>query len=138
MLTNPKQADNRLRRKGIGMTNFSDLNDKMTAVMDELMEALLPQCSPEVQAKFKAAKHDEPEHKCRWCEGHGSVFISDSPSGHPNDPGCVDVECCCPECDGEGTVDQETHDEQHEYKESYMDLVYEKVWERYTEPYEDH
>ena len=137
-MTNPKQGDNRLHRKGIGMTNFSDLNDRMTAVMNELMEALLPQCSPEVQARFRTGKHDEPEHKCRWCEGHGSVFLCDSPSGHPNDPGSVEFETGCPECEGEGTVDQETHDEQQEYDESYMDTVYDQAWERYNNRYEDY
>ena len=113
------------------MTDFSGLNGKLTGLMDELVRVVLPTASPEMQAKFKA-----DEHKCRWCEGHGSVWVSSSPSGHPNDPDSEDFECACPECDG-GLVSQAVSEEQHEYSESYMDDVYERAWEQHTTRYDE-
>jgi uncharacterized protein YodC (DUF2158 family) len=79
-LTNLKQSDNRLQRKGSGMKNFSKLNGEFTGLADELVRVVLPTASPEMQARFK-----DGNYKCRWCEGDGSVWVNDSPSGHPND-----------------------------------------------------
>ena len=113
------------------MKNFSKLNGKLTGLMDELVRVVLPTASPEMQAKFK-----DVEHKCRWCEGEGSVWINDSPSGHPNDPDSEVVECSCPECE-EGVVSQAVSEEQREYSESYMDDVYERAWEWHTTRYDE-
>jgi len=123
ILTNQQRGDNRLRRKGIGMTNFSDMNDRMMATMGELVEALLPYASPEVRAKFK-----EPEHKCRGCDGHGDVSFTVSPND-PRDEFEVSG-WTCPECFGDQTVDQAKHDEQHEYgEEAFHKMVSEAAFE---------
>ena len=79
----------------------------------------------------------DPLINCRWCEGEGSVWITDSPSGHASDPDADDVECSCPECEGEGTVSKDKSEEQHEYDKSYMDGVYERAWEAHTTSYDE-
>lgn len=115
------------------MTDFSGLNGKMTGLMDELVRAVLPTASPEMQATMKEALCE-----CRWCQGDGSVWIAYSPIGHANDPDADDIECSCPECEG-GLVSQAVSDEQYEHSESYMDGVYDRAWEQHTTRYdEDH
>ena len=113
--------------EGIGMTNFEELNQKMTSVMGELIELLLPHVSPEARAQY-----EEPEYECRGCEGHGTVSFT----VRPNDPRDeYEVEdFTCPECFGDKTVDQAKHDEQYEYdEESFRDMVSQDAFEMWRD-----
>ena len=92
------------------MTNFKQIDDKMQAVMGELVEMLLPYASPEVQAQY--AK--EQWHKCRGCDGDGVVTFLNRMADPYYDH---EVTYTCAECLGDGEVNQELHDEQHEYEE---------------------
>lgn len=74
---------------------------------------------------------------CRWCAGDGLVVVFDSPSGSPNDPNGGDVECECPECDGEGTVCASVAVEQREQSEQYMSSVYESALENHIERHDN-
>ena len=75
---------------------------------------------------------------CRWCRGIGSVWLAWSPSGHANDPNEEDIECDCPECEGEGLVSKEKSDDQHEHSEEYMASVYELAWDRFSDEHALH
>lgn len=61
------------------------------------------------------------EFKCRVCEGWGQVVVAEQTSSHPAD--VREFELDCPDCKGDGTVDQATHDEQQQYSDGFYETA---------------
>jgi len=69
------------------------------------------------------------EFKCRVCEGWGQVVVAEQTSRHPAD--VREFELACPDCGGEGTVDQDTHDEQQQYSDGFYEAACQEALELY-------
>ena len=71
------------------------------------------------------------EYRCRVCDGAGLVYTAEQTSSHPAD--IRELELDCPDCKGDGTVDQDMHDEQVQYVDNYYETACREALELHWE-----
>ena len=71
------------------------------------------------------------EYTCRVCDGVGLVYTAEQVSSHPAD--VRELELNCPDCKGDGTVDQDMHDEQVQYIDNYYETACREALELHWE-----
>jgi len=71
------------------------------------------------------------EYTCRVCDGAGLVYTAEQVSSHPAD--VRELELNCPDCKGDGTVDQDMHDEQVQYIDNYYETACREALELHWE-----
>ena len=71
------------------------------------------------------------EYTCRVCDGVGLVYTAEQASSHPAD--VRELELNCPDCKGDGTGDQDMHDEQVQYIDNYYETACREALELHWE-----